>query len=81
MSHPVNLIYEGIILANTDDINDVDEAHSHTDPLDALHVSMEANDDMNLYLHLNNIEDIEMSMDSTKRKRCEDGEETTSQAT
>jgi len=41
-----------------------------------LGVEDEANVDM--YLNLHNIEDVEMSMDLSKRKRSEEGEEATS---
>jgi len=34
-----------------------------------------------MFLNLQNLADIEMSTDSAKRKRSEDGEEVTSQAT
>ena len=36
--------------------------------------------EVDTFLNLHNIEDIEISTDSAKRKRCDDGEEVTSQA-
>ena len=55
------------------------------DPLDALNEDMpddmEAENNVDLYLNLHNIEDIKMSPISTKRKRSEDEEEAISQAT
>ena len=42
---------------------------------------MDAEDDVDMFMNLQNIEDIEMSTDSAKCKRCEDGEEATFHAT
>ena len=39
---------------------------------------MDEEDNVDLYLNLHKIEDIDMSTDSAKRKRCEDGEEVSS---
>jgi len=48
------------------------------DPLDALQIG--PNDDANtdVFLNLQNMEDVEISVDSSKRKRIEDGEEASS---
>jgi len=48
------------------------------DPLDALNTSVEDETNTDMYLNLQNIKDVEMSTDSYKRKRCEEGEEATS---
>lgn len=70
---------ECIILADlkskTDDLLDED------DPLDDIDKGINEDSNVDMYLNLQNIEDIDMSTDSSKRKRCEDGEEVTSQAT
>lgn len=39
---------------------------------------MDTEENADMYLNLDNIEDVEMSSDSTKRKRVEEGEECTS---
>ena len=39
---------------------------------------MEEEDNVDVYLNLHKIEDVEMSTDSSKRKRGEDGEEVSS---
>jgi len=39
---------------------------------------MDEEDNVDVYLNLHNIEDIDMSTESSKRKRCEDGEEVSS---
>ena len=36
---------------------------------------MDADENVDMFLNLENIEDVEMSIDSTKRKRIEEGEE------
>jgi len=54
-----------------------------SDPLAALQddvpEGMEDDVNMDMFLNLQNLKDVDMSTDSTKRKRCEDGEEVTSQ--
>jgi len=50
---------------NDETVNDIDEG-------------MNEDENVDVHLNLQNIEDIEMSTDSSKRKRCEDGEETIS---
>jgi len=54
------------------------------DPLEAhsggLLDGMEEDTNVDMYLNLNNVEDIEMSTESAKRKRDKDGEEVSSQA-
>jgi len=83
--NPGLVILDGIILANLNAILPIDDPNLVPDPLDALNEDMlddmEAENNADLYLNLHNLEDIEMSSDSTKRKRSEDGEEATSQAT
>ena len=74
---------KGIILANPSAtaISALDPT-LNSDPLDALHMAllddMEAKANVDMFLNLQKFEDIEMSTDSTKRKRCKDGEEVTS---
>jgi len=46
--------------------------------LDALKLGGEEEPNMDMYLNLQNIKDVEMSTDSSKRKRNEEGEEATS---
>ncbi|KAJ8423901.1 hypothetical protein Cgig2_028064 [Carnegiea gigantea] len=83
--NPGSVIPNGIILTNLTAILPTDDPSLVLDPLDALNEDvlddMEAKNNADLYLNLHNIEDIEMSSDSTKRKRSEDGEEAISQAT
>lgn len=50
------------------------------EPLDAIDEGMNEDENVDMYLNLQNIEDIEMSTDSSKMKRYEDGEEATSLA-
>ena len=47
---------------------------------DALMEGMEEDTNVDMFLNLNNGEDIEMSAESAKRKREKDGEEVSSQA-
>jgi len=49
------------------------------DSLDALQTWIEDENNMDMYLNLQNIEDVEMPTDSSKRKRNEEGDEATSQ--
>ncbi|KAJ8450358.1 hypothetical protein Cgig2_004815 [Carnegiea gigantea] len=83
--NPGSVIPDGIILANLTAILPTDDPSLVPDPLDAINEDMlddmEAKNNADLYLNLHNLEDIEMSSDSTKKKRSEDGEEATSQAT
>lgn len=58
----------------------VEEQCAKDEPLQATDEGMEEDEDIEMYLNLHNFEDIEMSTDSSKRKRCEEGEEATSQA-
>ena len=48
------------------------------DPLDALNSNIEDDPNVDKFLNLQNIEDVEMSTDSTKRKQCEEEEKATS---
>ena len=48
------------------------------DPLDAFNLGGEEEPNVDMYLNLQNVEDVEMSTDSSKRKRNEEGEEATS---
>ena len=49
------------------------------DPLDTLNAGGEDGCNNDMYLNLQNLEDVEMSTDSSKRKRREEGEEASSQ--
>ena len=44
------------------------------DPLDALKMGVEVEANMDVFLNLQNFEDVEMSAESAKRKRAEDGD-------
>jgi len=48
------------------------------DPLDGLNMAGEEEPNVDMFLNLQNIDDVEMSTDSSKRKRKEEGEEATS---
>jgi len=48
------------------------------DPLDGMNLGGEEEPNVDMFLNLQNIEDMEMSTDSSKRKRKEEGEEATS---
>lgn len=69
---------EGIILANLNAI--LEDPLVSNDSLDDIDEGMNEDENINMYLNLQNVKDIEMSVDSSKRKRYEDGEEATSQA-
>jgi len=47
----------------------------------AAHDGMDDDTNVDMSLNLHNIDDIEMSIYSAKRKRCEEGEEVSSKAT
>ena len=67
-----------IILANTMVMKQVEKQLVEREPLDALNLGVEDEANVDMYLNLHNIEDVEMSMDLSKRKRSEEGEEATS---
>ena len=74
---------EGILLANIQGEGCPDASPAlNLDPLaifpEADVDGMDEEDNVDLYLNLHKIEDIDMSTDSAKRKRCEDGEEVSS---
>jgi len=48
------------------------------DPLDALKIGTDDAANIDVFLNLQNFEDVEMSVDSFKRKRIEDGDEASS---
>ena len=80
-----NIIPKGIILANPTAVTSTGlDPIVNRDPLDALRgpilEGMDEDENINLFLNLHKIKDIDMSMDSSKRKRCEEGEEVTSHA-
>lgn len=69
----------GIILANPTDMKNQGEGSSNIDTLNAVtdddEERMDAYENANMFLNLENIEDVEMSTDSSKRKRVEEAEE------
>lgn len=73
--NPTPAISEGYVLTNMNAM--LEEPRGNNDDFEE---DMNEDDDVNMYLNLHNIEDIEMSSDSSKRKRCEDGEEANSHA-
>ena len=80
---PVNAT--GIVLAHpAAAASYVSESDANCDPLKAYSGefldSMDDDTNVDIFLNLQNFTDIEMSTDSAKRKRCEDGEEVASQA-
>ena len=83
-SNPAPGTPKGVILANPAANAPILEPILELDHLEAFNEDllddMEAETHPDLYLNLHNFEDIEMSSDSAKRKREEDGEEATSQA-
>ncbi|KAJ8421584.1 hypothetical protein Cgig2_029900 [Carnegiea gigantea] len=70
--NPRSVIPDGIILANLTAFLPTNDPNLVPNPLDALNEDilddMEAENNVDLYLNLHNIEDIEMSSDSTKRR-------------
>jgi len=83
--NPAPFHVDGIILAHTAAVvpfGDVPVLNSDllVSHPDALMEGMEEDTNVDLFLNLNNGEDIEMSTDSAKRKREKDGEEVSSQA-
>jgi len=75
--NPAPLGPEDIIQANTVAFKLDNLKAPVGDPLDALNGEM-ADANMDDFLNLQNFEDVEMSSDSTKRKRREEGEEAAS---
>lgn len=69
----------GIILENPSPIKTQAQGPSNLDTLFAMEnedeEGMDAEDNADMFLNLDNIEDVEMSTDSSKRKRDEEGEE------
>jgi len=75
--NPAPLGPEDIILANTVAFKMDNPTVPASDPLDALNDDL-ADVEMDDFLNLQNFEDVEMSSDSAKRKRREEGEEASS---
>ena len=75
-SAPVGL--DGILLANPLVMHHNDVLMFGADPLDGLNVTGEEEPNLYMFLNIQNIEDVEMSTDSSKRKRKEEGKEATS---
>ncbi|KAJ8436019.1 hypothetical protein Cgig2_007677 [Carnegiea gigantea] len=69
---------EGIVLANLNVV--LEDPPINDETLNDIDEGMNEDKNVDVYLNLHNIEDIEMSTDSFKRKRCEDGKEAISQA-
>ena len=76
---PAPLNPNGIVLANLTVMKSQDEGSSNSDELMAMnHVKDEGLDEeenVDMFLNLGNIKDMEMSTDSSKRKRIEEGKE------
>jgi len=68
---------DNIILANPLALHPETANNESYDPLDALNAVME-DPNVDAFLNLHAFEDVEMSSDSSKRKRLEDGEEASS---
>jgi len=59
-------------------MNSEKDLATKVDPLDALKIGIDDVANMDVFLNLQNFEDVEMSVDSSKRKRIEDGDEASS---
>lgn len=72
---------EGIVLANLTNMKNQDADPPNADKLVAMEEGegkgMEEEENGDIFLNLENIEDVEMSIDSSKRKGVEEGEECT----
>jgi len=55
----------------------VEQHRVDMDPLNILNLGVDDEANVDMYLNLQNIEDVEMSTYLSKRKRCEEGEEAT----
>jgi len=75
--NPAPLGPEDIILANAAVFKMDNPTVPATDPLDAFNEDL-ADAEMDDFLNLQNIDDVEMSSDSAKRKRREEGDEASS---
>uniref|UniRef100_A0A7C9E662 Uncharacterized protein n=1 Tax=Opuntia streptacantha TaxID=393608 RepID=A0A7C9E662_OPUST len=76
---------EGILLANLQVAGCPDVSPAvNLKPLDVFPEAavdgMDEEENVDLFLNLHTLEDIDMSADSSKRKRCEEGEEVSSRA-
>jgi len=76
--NPAPLGPNDIILANALIMQHMEKQVVEGDPLDALNLGVKEEVNVDMYLNLQNTEDVEMSTDSAKRKRKEDREEATS---
>lgn len=70
--NPLSANSEGIILAN---LSVVEDPPINDEPLNATDEVMNEDEDIDMYLNIHNIEDIEMSTDSSKRKGARRGRE------
>ena len=68
----------GILLANPLVMHHNDVQMFAADPLDGLNLAGKEDPKVDMFLNLQNVEDVEMSTDSSKRKRKVEGEEGTS---
>ena len=73
--NPTPLGLNDIILANIVALKQGKTQIAEGDPLDAFNLGVKEEANMDVFLNLQNIEDVDMSMDSSKRKRIEQGEE------
>ena len=67
----------GILLSNPLVMHHNDVLMFGADPLDGLNMAGEEEPNVDMFLNLQNIDDVEMSTDSSKRKRKEEGGEAT----
>lgn len=74
--------HKGIVLANLTAMKSQDEGSPNADKLMAIddgeNEGMDEEENVDMFLNLEKIEDVEMSIDSSKRKRVEEGKECTS---
>jgi len=77
-SNPTPVGPNDIILANPMVMNSEKDLATKDDLLDALKIGTDNAANMDVFLNIQNFEDVEMSMDSSKRKRIEDVEKASS---
>jgi len=68
-SHPTFVGPNDILLVNIAIMKQFEDPMVDTAPLDALNVGMNVDNSVDMFLNLQNIEDIEMSTNLSKRKR------------
>jgi len=76
--NPAPMGPNGILLANPLVMHHNDVQMFVADPLNGLNLAGKEDPKVDMFLNLQNVEDVEMSTDSSKRKRKVEGEEGTS---